>query len=152
MAPVSFAHRFAAFAAVALLVACSRPGATGGPSPEMPEQTLSQFLAAVNASDYERMASLWGDERGPSNVTNFIEPVERRRRLEIMQRLLVTDGFRVLEARNMPNGHLMNVELNRGTRSFSVPFTLVRSRYGGWLVNEIGLDMAVPQPGSGNRP
>lgn len=146
MISVSFAHGPAIVLAAAVLAACGGPRpTTQNPAPSAPEQTVAQFLAAANAADLERMASLWGDRRGPSNVTNTIPPEQRQTRLTIMQRLLGSDEHRVLRESNEPEGaRLLQVELVRGTRRFTVPFTLVPARTGGWLINQIGLDAAMP--------
>ncbi len=146
MSSVSFAHGPAIVLAATVLAACggSRP-TPQNPAPAAPEQTVAQFLAAANAADLERMASLWGDRRGPSNLTNTIPPDQRQTRLTIMQRLLASDEHRVLRESNEPTGaRLLQVELVRGTRRFTVPFTLVPARTGGWLINAIGLDAAMP--------
>jgi hypothetical protein len=140
-------RRPVAIACAALLASCGgRPSAQAVPAPEDPAQTVAQFLAAANAGDLERMASLWGDARGPSNHTNLDPPEVRRSRLQIMQRLLMSDQHRVLGTSEAPaGGRVLQVEIERGTRRFTTPFTLVRARTGGWLVNQIGLESAMPQ-------
>ncbi len=146
MTSVRFAHGPAIVMAAAVLVACGGSRSTPqNPAPSAPAQTVAQFLAAANASDLERMASLWGDRQGPSNVTNTIPADQRQTRLTIMQRLLAADEHRVLRESNEPEGaRVLQVELVRGTRRFTVPFTLVEARTGGWLINAIGLDAAMP--------
>lgn len=147
-------RRAAALLAVIALAACR--GRTGpvAPAPNVPEETVSQFLGAVNARDLDRMALLWGTERGPSTISNPNEPDVQRRQLEIMQRVLVADSHRV--AGNEPvagdNGRRrrLMVEMVRGTRRALVGFTMVSARTGGWLVLEVDLDaaMALVRPGS----
>lgn len=106
---------------------------------------MSQFLAAVNARELDRMALLWGTERGPSTVSSPNSPEVQRRQLEIMQRLLITESHRVV--RSEPAGDMarrrLTVELVRGSRRVQVPFVLVHARTGGWLVQEIDLDLAM---------
>jgi hypothetical protein len=134
------------------LAACRGRGAPIAPAPETPEQTVAQFLAAVNARELDRMALLWGTERGPSPVSNPNTPEVQRRQLEIMQRLLITESHRVV--RNEPGTDIarrrLTVELVRANRRVQVPFVLVHARTGGWLVQEIDLDaaMALVRPGA----
>lgn len=114
---------------------------------------MSQFLAAVNARDLDRMALLWGTERGPSTVSNPNTPEVRRRQLEIMQRVLASDSYRVTgnEAiTGAPERRRLMVELVRGERRASVPFTMIAARTGGWLVWEVDLDVAMSLVRSGN--
>jgi hypothetical protein len=147
MVAVSVAHRWAAVAAVALLVACGGRRVAVGPAPSAPEETVAQFLSAVNAADLTRMAGLWGDERGPSSATNVIPENERVRRLQIIQRVLLHDTHRVVESNaEGADRRVLQVELARGTRRVTVPFTLVVARTGGWVINQIGLEAAMPQP------
>ena len=46
---------------------------------------------------------------------------------------------------------VLTVALSQGTRRVAVPFTLVPSRAGGWLIREIGLDAAMPSQGGGSQ-
>jgi hypothetical protein len=149
MAVVTFSHRHLVILALASTVACG--GHPGLPSPVSPDQTVEQFLVAANANDLEAMALLWGDEHGPSSVTNTIPIPERIQRLTIMQRLLHSDNH-LITATNAsdPSKRVITVALTQGTRRFAVPFTVVPTRAGGWLIREIGLEAAMPQPGSRN--
>lgn len=117
------------------------------PAPATPELTVTAFLSAVDSNAADRMAALWGTNRGPS--TTVIPNVqERDRRIAIMQRLLQHDAFRFVPATErvtVPQGRRMvYVELTRGDRRATVPFTVVIQRAGGWLVEDIGLEAAMP--------
>lgn len=145
MRAVKLSRRLLPFA-IAALAACGGRTVAVAPAPAAPEQTVSAFLAAVNANDLDRMALLWGTERGPSTVSNRNAPEVRHQQLVIMQRLLVADSFRVLGAEAVP-GHearRLQILMMRGPRRATVPFTLVTARTGGWLIREIGLDLAMP--------
>lgn len=146
MALVIPATRTIVVGAAALLAACGgRPAATV-PAPSAPEATVAQFIAAANANDLERMAALWGTERGPSTATNPNSPAVQRQQLQIMQRLLVCDEHRVTGAQTLVGEverRQLMVELVRNGRRANVPFTLVQARTGGWLISEIGLDAAM---------
>lgn len=144
---------FAAAAALALAACHRRPDVAVVPAPLAPDETVRQFLAAVNAENLDQMAQLWGTERGPSTVTFSGSADNRHDRLAIMQRTLQADSFRVRAIEPLP-GHetqrRIQVELMRGTQRVTVPFTLVTARTGGWLVSDIDLNRAMPlsQPGT----
>lgn len=135
---------------VALTAACGGGGHTGtvAPEPPTPEAAVEQFLTAANAGDLDAMALAWGDERGPSSQTNVIPREERVRRLTIMQRLLASDSHQITATNNSdPTKLVVTVAMSQGTKRFAVPFTVVRSRNGGWLVKEIDLAPAMPSAG-----
>lgn len=148
MKPVSFAHRSAVLVSVLLAACGGARSAPPGQAPEAPEAVVALFLAAANANDLDAMALRWGDERGPSSQSNWIEATERQRRLQIMQRLLTSNAQRVVTASDAPDGvRVVEVELTQGTRQVTVPFRLVRTRSAGaWVIKEIGLESAMPQP------
>lgn len=148
MPTVTIVHRTLAAAALGLVLGCAGHSADVSPSPASPEATIELFLDAVNASDLDRMAELWGDERGPSSATNRIPRDQRAQRLAIIMRLLRSDGRRLASSENtLPAAPVRNYELTQGSRRFSVPFTCVPSPHGGWLIREIGLDAAMPSAG-----
>lgn len=149
MAAVTFSLRHLVILGLGATVACGgRRTGVVAPAPPTPEATIEQFLTAANAGDLEGMAMVWGDERGPSAVTNVIKRDERQRRLTIMQRLLHSDNHTITatDHSNMARP-VLTVAMSQGTHRFAVPFTLVRSRGGGWLINEIDLAAAMPQAG-----
>jgi len=153
MAAVNFAQRHLVILALGASAACGGGLPRGtAPSPSSPDATIEQFLAAANAGDLDAMALLWGDERGPSSLTNVIPRDERQRRLTIIQRLLRSDSHQIT-TRNTTNPQLpvITVALTQGTRRFAVPFTMVQPRNGGWLIREIGLEDAMPQIAPGQR-
>ena len=141
-------QRILAFAALATVSAChagARPDAV--PAPAAPEAAVQAFLTAVDSNAVDRMAALWGTDRGPSTVV-IRNAQEREQRLVIMQRLLQHDAYRIVpdpgSPRPKPGRHMLFVELQRGGTRTVVPFTLVGQRSGGWLVEDIGLDVLMP--------
>jgi hypothetical protein len=147
MRAVTFSHRLPAIVGALVLTACggSRPPANVTPAPDRPAATVEMFLAAADSNDLDRMASLWGDEDGPSNVSNKIPREERNQRLQIMQRLLRSDQRRItVSDTTVPGRPVVTAHLTQGSRRFTVPFTCVQSRRGGWLIREIGLESAMP--------
>jgi hypothetical protein len=152
MPTVTIAHRTFAVAALGLVLGCSRPQAAAPPSPATPEATIELFLDAVNANDLDRMATLWGREQGSSAATGEPALEERNQRLAIMQRLLRNDSRRLVSSENtIPTAPVRSYEIVQGERRFVVPFTCVASRHGGWLINQIGLDAAMPTAGPRSR-
>lgn len=149
MGAVTFSPRNLVILTCGVVAACGgRPVVTVTPAPSAPETAVEQFLAAVRAGDFARMGELWGTERGPSTVWSPNPPDVRRRQLTIMQRLLRNDEYRIVGSEvspTAPNRRTLSVELVRGTRRSVVPFTVVATRAGGWLIAEIGLDAAFPR-------
>ncbi len=146
---VNITRRFIfATAAVFAVAAChGQPNVAVAPAPLAPDETVRQFLAAVNAQNLDQMAQLWGTERGPSTVTFNGSADDRHDRLAIIQHTLQADSFRVRGIEPVP-GHeaqrRIQVELMRGGQRATVPFTLVPARTGGWLVSDIDLNRAMP--------
>jgi hypothetical protein len=115
----------------------------------VPDQAVEQFLGAVNATDLDAMAMLWGTERGPEGVTHSLPQTERQQRLTVMQRMLRSDNHMITGTdATDPSKRIVTVAITQGTRRFAVPFTLVPTRAGGWIIREIGLDAAMPSQGS----
>lgn len=148
MTLVTFSHRNLVILMLGAVAACGgRTPATLSPAPDAPEATVEQFLAAVREADLGRMAELWGDERGPSIVSSRGSPRARQQRLTIMQRVLQNDEHRVVRTEtpaSRPNWRVLHVELVREGRRFVVPFTLVIARTGGWLIQNVGIEAAIP--------
>jgi hypothetical protein len=125
-----------------------------GPAPVSPEATVGQFLAAVNANDHAGMASLFGDERGPSTVT-IKNAAQRDSVITILQRVLVTDSAHVLGSElvpGKPGRRLVRADLFVGDRMVAVPFTLAPQRRGGWLVALIDILPLMPSANPRPRP
>ncbi len=146
---VTITRRFilATFAVVSVAACHRQSGGPVAPAPSAPDETVRQFLAAVNAQDLDKMALLWGTERGPVAESNASSADVRHQRLVIMQHLLQADSFRVQSIEAVP-GHethrRIEVELMREDRRATVPFVLVPARSGGWLISEIDLNSAMP--------
>ncbi len=149
MAPL---QRSLAILCLVAVVACARqtPGVTPAATPEA---TVEQFLAAVNANDLDRMAQLFGDERGR---TAWGSLAARQERLAIMQHMLRSDSSRIVGAEADTSGvrtrRVLHVELIDANRRATVPFIVARQNAGGWLVYAIGLAPLVPAPGGRRNP
>src|SRR5258708_20197803 len=87
MAVVTFSHRHLVILALRAAVACGHQ-APLVPLPATPAETVEAFLAAVNASNQERMAGLFGDEQGPVSRTRRNSDPVPAQQVPIFQPLL----------------------------------------------------------------
>jgi hypothetical protein len=129
---------------VLLLAACG-----GGANPQTPAQPASSasgvvrsFMQAVADSNVDKMASLWGTALGPAAKTNV--PPDYRRRVAVMQAYLRNRSFRILsdQPQASENRRAVQVELNRYTCTWSVPFVAIKIPDGTWLVTQVDLAAA----------
>lgn len=135
-----------------VLVALSALACGGGtaptPVPQSLQQTLAQFMAAVKANDLKRMGELWGSDRGPAST--WMKSDALKERLTVMQKYLDHVGYRVIEGPQGVQGHdneqTFRVEIQRANSCTVVfPIDLVRSKGGGWVVNDVHLaDLSTP--------
>jgi hypothetical protein len=140
-------------AALVALAGCAGQPTGVTPAPT-PEATVGQFLAAVNANDLDRMAALFGDERGRAA---WGTPLAKQERLAIMQRLLRADSSRYVgtepDSSGVTTRRLIHYELIGADRRVEVPFVVARQRSGGgWLVFAIGLAPLMPNPNARRSP
>jgi hypothetical protein len=98
-------------------------------------------MQAVKDSNLTKMASLWGTTNGPALKTH--QPSDYERRIAIMQAYLRSDGFRITsDVAERPNRRVLQVELQRQTCTWTVPFVTVSTGEGSWLVNSVDLTAA----------
>ena len=129
----------------ALLPALACGGSTGsaptaplGSSPE----AVTAFMRAAADSNLTRMAQLWGTERGPvaeAPLDNY------EKRVAVMQAYLHGDSTRIVSDVAVPgdaNRRKLSVALYRGSCVKQIPFTTVRIKSGGWIVESVDLSMA----------
>ena len=82
-------------AAAALVAACGGGGGSAGqvhPS-NTATAAVENFMRAVNDSNLDAMASLWGTAKGPAAKTK--QPPDYERRIVVMQSYLAHDDYRV---------------------------------------------------------
>lgn len=152
--------------ALLLVSGCaSGPPTPSGPAPGVaPMLSVERFLQAANAEDLHTMARIFGTERG-SMADNTGSPIgcafkrmgswvgisrrcnnwqELELRMNAIALILRHDDYRVrsesaVPGRTSPTTRI-GVDLDRGNERFpDVPFVVVQSRDGRWLVEEIGL-------------
>jgi hypothetical protein len=119
-------------------------------APQSPQETLTQFMAAVKADDLRRMGELWGSDRGPAS--GWMKSEVLKERLTVMQKYLNHVGYRVLEGPLGVPGHddqqTFRVEIERANScTAAFPIDLVRSKPGGWVVNDVHL-ASISTPGT----
>ena len=120
-------------------LACGGGPGPGKPVPQSPQETLAQFMSAVKANDLSRMGTLWGSDRGPA--ADWMKGNELKERLTVIQKYLAHAGYRVVE------GPLREPGSIGGTAcTFVAPMDLVRTKGGGWVVNDVHLG-SLPTPG-----
>jgi hypothetical protein len=128
---------------ILLLAACG-----GGAAPAKVEPVnsakgaVSRFMEAVADSNLTVMGQLWGTYAGPAAKTN--QPQDWERRIAIMRAYLQNESHRVVS--DAPEGsdtrHGVQVEIRRQLCTWVVPFTVIRTGDGNWLVNQVDLTKA----------
>ena len=140
------------FAALLALGACGGGAGAGASGPVKPansaQAAVEGFMQAVADSNLARMAELWGTAGGPAARTR--QPNDYERRITIMQAYLRNESHRVLPI--TPSGsdsrQDVQVELRRELCTWVVPFTVIKTGEGSWLVNQVD----VAQAGNPARP
>jgi len=139
-----------------LAIGCASEGVSiGGVHPESraPVEVIEYFLTAARAGDLRGMAELFGTREGTVLARDPISEVEVR--MHALASLLENDGYTIEEPEFVP-GRLggaveIPVRLEMRGREFTVPFTLVRTDEGRWLIERIGLE-GVTSAWSGDQP
>ncbi|MEN8376441.1 MAG: hypothetical protein ABFS34_13425 [Gemmatimonadota bacterium] len=112
---------------------------TPGPDAVAPSLVVERFLQAVNARDVGTLGRLFGTRDGPIADRDDRDAVEQR--MFTLASLLRHQDYSILGDRVVPGRVTEALDimttLQQGGRSVAVPFTLVRTRDGGWLVERI---------------
>lgn len=107
--------------------------------------TVQQFMQAVADSNLTRMAELWGDSRGSAAVTR--RPANFQQRVAVMWAYLRGAEGQVLREISSDGGRtVLAVQIDRDRCRWQVPFTMVRTGRGEWLIEAIDLGI-VSVPG-----
>ncbi|HEX8905959.1 MAG TPA: hypothetical protein VF771_14005 [Longimicrobiaceae bacterium] len=113
------------------------PGPIGGPA-----QVVEQFMRLVSTRDYARMGALFGTREGPITGRDPAPQVERR--MYAIADILQNERFVIRAQQSIPgrgpDAEQLTVQLTRQGRSVDVPFVVVRTTAGGWLVEQIDLE------------
>ncbi len=108
-----------------------------------PAAVAAAFMQAVADSNLPQMGELWGTEKGPASTTNT--PPNWVQRVGVIQAYLRGGKSRVMGeniATAKDGRREIMVELTRGSCVKTVPFTMVRTKQGAWVVNAIDLNAA----------
>jgi hypothetical protein len=138
-----FVRAAAMFATLALSACVTRTAAP--PSREMagmlPVLSVERFLQAANARDFEAMRELFGTHAGPIAG----ERREMELRMAAIAEILKHDDYKITgdqrePGREFPTTRVM-VTLTKGTHQIpEVPFLVVQTDKGGWLVEQVDLE------------
>jgi hypothetical protein len=124
-------------------VACGG-GRSQVPAPATMQDAVTQFFAAVQARDVQRMGRLWGTARGPAS--GWMSDSVLVMRMAVVQRYLAANGYRIVEGPlDVPGTterKMFRVELQRTDCNHVQPIELVHVRQGGWLVYDVHLESA----------
>ncbi len=130
--------------AVVLVAGCSTKVETLAVAPDVaPSAVASAFLRAVADSNLSQMGDLWGSANGSAMATN--SPDNWLQRVAVMHAYLKGGTAKVVgENPGLAKGQrrVLLVELARDGCVKSVPFTMIRTKQGSWLVNAIDLNAA----------
>ena len=131
-------------------LACGGRPTLSKPVSESLQATLTQFMAAVKANDLSRMGELWGSDRGPAST--WMKSDALKERLTVMQKYLDHVGYRVIDGPLPMPGHdntqTFHIEIQRtNSCTAAFPVDLVRSKAGGWVVNDVHL-ASISTPGT----
>ena len=131
--------------AVAMVTGCGskmQPVAVK-PSAAAPTAVAAAFMQAVADSNLPQMGELWGTAKGSASATNT--PSNWVQRVGVIQAYLRNGKARVIGeniAGAKGDRREILVELTRGNCVKTVPFTLILTKQGAWLVNAIDLNAA----------
>ncbi len=128
---------------IALAAACGGGSPSGaGPASE-PGAVVDQFMRAVADSNLDAMASLWGTSRGSAAETRT--PSNYQQRVAVMYLYLKGSRARVLaDVQRSGDRAVLQVEVNRPECRKQIPFTMVRTSGGRWLIEAIEMGQLGP--------
>ena len=136
-----------------LVMACggSKAGSVDPSSaaPPTPEAAVRSFLQAVADSNIDRMASLWGSEKGPAARTK--QPADYVKRMEVIQIYLRNASYTIGAVNKVegdPSRNTVNVVFDRKACVRTMPVTVLQTSKDGWIINQLDLNQA----GSPTRP
>ena len=153
---------------LATVAGCGGGGGQAGPAPPPePARTVEMFLEAAGRRDHAAMARLFGTADGPIGDRGgtlgcafrkagswirlgerCLEEAEVELRMDVIAAILRHDSYRVrFEEAVAGRGRAamrVGVDLEQeGRGPVEVPFVVIRTHGGGWLVEEVELDRVV---------
>jgi len=142
----SWRIRLLAFALLAGAAACGGTGRMAAPSgmapAAAPAQVVEQFMRLAGANDYTRMGYLFGTREGAITTRDPEQQVERR--MYAIANILKNERFVIRGEQPIPgrgpDAEQLTVQLTQNGRTVDVPFVVVRTAAGGWLVEQVDLE------------
>ena len=128
----------------------SAGGRPGGPGPGgvsaamAPAAAVEQFMAFAAQQRYTEMGYVFGTARGPLAQQQAPERVGRR--MQAIAHVLRHDTYSmtgVVPVPDRPDARQVTVQIRRGQRTRTVPFTVVQGPGGRWLVEVVDLEAAM---------
>ena len=162
-------RRFLAILPFLALVGCGggppAPGTTGEMAAVAPMMSVERFLQAVNARDYPAMANLFGTQDGPVIDTGGTVGCgfkkfgdwlgmgdscptwpQIEQRMDLIAQILTHEDYRIVSenrvaGRTAPTTRIgVNLVLNAEDTITDLPFTVVQTGEGRWLIEQIALE------------
>ena len=133
--------RTAAALAFLVLVGCvTRPVPNNAMAGVAPQLSVERFLQAANAQDFEAMVRLFGTYDGPISGDRR----ELEVRMSAIAAILRHEDYRIQgqerePGREFPTTRVIVTLIQGGREIRDVPFLVVRTKDGGWLVEEVDL-------------
>jgi hypothetical protein len=121
--------------------AAGAPLGTGAPSVAT-SLAIEQFLRAVNAKDLDTMARLFGTVDGPITRRDPKKDIDNRMfalAAVLRHEDYAIEGMQIVPGRR-DEATRVNVRMTVQGQTVRVPYTLVWSRDGNWLIEQIGIE------------
>lgn len=118
-------------------------GAPDGMAAVAPQLSVERFLQAVNANDYQAMRNIFGTVDGPFRGNGSATDVEIQ--MATIAQILRHNDYRIVSEARAPGyetpTNRIGVNLTIGQRVYpDVPFLVVQTPEGRWMIQEIGLE------------
>ena len=127
-----------------VIAACSTSTVTQIQPSAAPAAVTAAFLQAVSDSNLPQMGQLWGTAKGAAAVTN--SPANWAQRIEVIHSYLKGGSSKVIGEGDASTAksdrRQILVEINRNGCVKTVPFDMVLTKQGSWLVHAIDLNAA----------
>jgi hypothetical protein len=147
-------------AGLLLTVACTTKKLDPVVPSAAPASVAAAFMQAVADSNLTQMGELWGTSRGSAASTN--RPPDWAQRVAVMHAYLKGGSAKVVgegdPSTAKADRRQILVELSRSGCVKTVPFVLIKTKQGAWLVNSVDLNAAgtpgrgcAPKPSAGGR-
>jgi hypothetical protein len=112
-----------------------------------PAEVVERFLRLASTRSYLQMGQLFGTVEGP--ITSRDPQAQVERRMYAIADILQNERFVIRGQQSIPGRGAevmqLTVQVTRGGQRRDVPFVVVRANNGGWLVEQIDLQVLTRQ-------